>query len=256
MSEIQNNEVEVQPAEYIQNELAATQQALKNTRLYGSLGVLAIAVWLLGIGQGFASNLQPEEAAKITKGLVATKLEEAQPQISEYLRTEIPAFIEGMPEMATSQFPEYRQQVEATLESHLASIAKNTSDELDHALDTYLNEHKDQFKTIILEGQDKNATNEVAASMREMFESYLTEPQEDGESIQFKLNESLAALNHVEKTVHHLAHAKKLTAQEKRMKRALACLFSTVRDNRDSVKLTELETWQSNITDTLTAKSK
>jgi arginine repressor len=108
---------------------------------------------------------------------------------------------------------------------------------LDEALDSFLVENQDEFKTIILAGQDKETTDEVAKHMREMFVDYLTEDHGQDESIQTKLDESLKALKEIAHRTHRMAYADDLDAVEKKTRRAVACLFSTVRDNKEKLNL-------------------
>lgn len=221
-------------SDYVAGELEQSRKQLKNTKIWGSVGVFALGAWMFGISHGFASNLQPENAAKITEGLIVQKLEEAQPQLSSYLKAEIPKFIEQAPDYAISQLPVYRETVEDDLEGRLEDLASSTSEELDAALDSFLVEHQNEFKTIILAGQDKETTDVVAAAMKEMFEQYLHEPQEDGESISYKLDQALLALNDIEQRTSKLAHEKELSSQDRKLKRAIACLFNTVQENQSA----------------------
>jgi hypothetical protein len=222
---------------YIAEELAETKKALLNTQIYGSMFVFGIMCFLFSIANGFATNLEPKEAAKITKGLVVQRLDELQPQAADYLKQEIPALIKSVPDMAKSQLPVLREDLETTLESEIEKLANETSSQLDEALSAFLIEKQDEFKTIILAGQDKETTDEVAKSMREMFLAYLTEEHDQDESIQTKLDKALAALRDIEQRTDRMAHASDLDALEKKTRRAVACLFTTVRDNKDALNL-------------------
>ena len=145
MSEQPKEEVVIDPAElaqdYVNAELVAVNKSLKNTQVWGTVVLAGISIWMFSIAGGFASNLQPKEAAKIAQGLISQRLEEAQPQVKEYLSTEIPKVIESVPEYALSQLPVYRETVEQTLEDQLHSLALDTSTQLDSALDGFLEEH-------------------------------------------------------------------------------------------------------------------
>lgn len=239
MSENKNVEEVMDGAEaaksYIEEELVSTAKAVQNTQIWGTAVLVGISLYMFSIAGGFASNLQPKEAAKIAKGLISQKLEDAQPQVEEYLSTEIPKMIESVPEYAKSQLPVYRETVEQSLEDQLHTLASDTSKQLDTALDVFLEENADDFKTIILAGQDKETTDEVAKHMREMFVSYLTESHGETESIQDKLDKSFDALREVELKTDRLAHASDLTASEKKQRRAIASLFTTVQAKRDEV---------------------
>ncbi|MDI9641093.1 hypothetical protein QPK87_05375 [Kamptonema cortianum] len=233
---------------FISNEVAEQKKALANTQIYGSMFVFGLMCFLFSISGGFASNLQPKEAAKITKGLVAERMQEAQPQISEYLRQEIPAWIESAPEYAKSQLPVYRANVENALEVELEKLASNTSSQLDEALTAFLLQNEDQFKTIILAGQDKETTDEVARNMREMFLAYLTEPHGEDESIQTKLDKALIALKEIETKTSRLAHASDLDPTELKTRRAIACLFKTIDENKEAWNLPQADKVRNQLT--------
>lgn len=222
---------------YVEQELAATKKALQQTQIFGSAFVFVVMCSLFSIANGFSSNLEPKTAAKITKGLVSQRLDEFQPQVSEYLKKEIPTLIKGVPDMAKQQLPTMRENLEDQLEGEISKLAEQSSGELDRALDAFLTEKEDDFKTIILAGQDKETTDEVARSMREMFVQYLTENHGEDESIQDKLDQSLVALKDIAARTHRMAYANDLDAVEIKTRRAVACLFSTVRDNKDALNL-------------------
>ena len=230
--------------EYVQEELIEATKSLRNTQIYGSVAVFGLMCWLFSIAGGFASNLEPKEAAKIAKGLVVQRLDEAEPQVRDYLSQEIPKMIESVPDYAKKQLPVYRESVEETLEEQLANLADDTSENLDNALDTFLIENEDRFKTIILSGQDKETTDEVAQDMRYMFMEYLTKPTEDGESIQHKLDESLKSLHRVEQKTSRLASANDLSASEAKQRRAIASLFKHVQTNKDLINVPSVDTYQ------------
>ncbi|MBX3115169.1 MAG: hypothetical protein KF836_11435 [Fimbriimonadaceae bacterium] len=233
--------------QFVENELASVKKNLQNTQIFGSAFVFGVMCFLFSIANGFATNLEPKEAAKITKGLVVQRLEEAQPQLSSYLKQEIPSFIKQVPEFAKEQMPIIREDLEVNIEAEIEKLAHETSGSLDQALDSFLIEKQDEFKTIILAGQDKETTDEVAAAMRDMFLVYLTENHGEDESIQYKLDQALISLHEIQKKTHRLAYAKDLDAVEKKTRRAIACLFNTVSEHKDAMGLPTQEQAQNTV---------
>ncbi len=225
------------PEEYIEKEVATLRKNLQLTQVCGSIAMFGVMCFLFSIANGFATNLEPKTAANITKGLVVQRLEEAQPQISDYLRNEIPGLIKQVPGLAQEQLPVVRENIEDSLEKEIEKLATDTSDQLDLALSTFLIEKQDEFKTIILAGQDKETTDEVAFALRTMFIAYLSESHNGEESIQEKLDKSLVALKEIENKTHRLAYNKELDGVELKTRRAIACLFGTVSENRDALAL-------------------
>lgn len=224
--------VEMTPELYVEKELAEVKKSIRTVQIGGSLVVATLAIWLGSIAQGFHSNLQPDQAAKIAQGVLAERIEEAQPQLSTYLREQIPSMIEQVPDYAKQQMPVFRENIEAELEARLAEFAKETAGQLDTSLDAFLEAHRGEMQTIILAGQDKETTDEVAADLREMFISYLADASENGESLQDKFDKSLTALHEIERKTSHLAQAKNLTPQEWKTRRAIAVLFKTIDENK------------------------
>lgn len=224
-------------SKYVEQELAAAKKALLNTQIFGSVCVFGLMCFLFSIANGFATNLEPKTAAKITKGLVVQRLDEVQPQVSAYLQQEIPSMIKNVPDMAKEQLPIIREDLEDNLEAEIEKLATETSSQLDQALDAFLIEKQDEFKTIILAGQDKESTDEVAAAMREMFVSYLSEDHGQDESIQSKLDQSLVALKDIAHRTKRMAYASDLDPIELKTRRAVACLFTTVSENKDALNL-------------------
>lgn len=232
---------------FIASELAEAKKNLKTLQIGGSLLIAVLGVYLGGIAGKFHRDLQPQEAAKIAKGLLMQRIDEAQPQLASYLREQAPAMIQQVPDYAMQQMPVYRESIEQDLESKFAKFANDTSAELDNLLDTFLQGHVDEFREIILSGQDKEVTDKVAADLRDMFVAYLADSSQGGESIQDKLDHALKALHDIEKKTTRLANAKDLTPQEAKTRRAIAVLFKTIEDNKDAWGLPTKEGWQESI---------
>lgn len=241
MEENQYEESAYTAQDYLSDELGATKRTLAGTQVWGSAFVLAVACVLGGIANGFASNLAPKEAAKITKGMIMQRLDGLQEQASNYLKEQIPGYIEQAPEWAMAQLPEYRTNLEDKLEEQFHSFATETSSKLDTTFDSFIEENAEEFKTIILAGQDPATTDEVAAHLRDSFMAYLSEPGEDGESVQDKFDESLKMLDEIEQKTHYLAFGKDLNPTDQKTRRALAVLFGTITENADLMPIPSKE---------------
>lgn len=251
MEETHNEGTAYTAQEFVTEELAAAKKNLAGTQIWGSAFVLAVACVLGGIANGFATNLAPKEAAKITKGLVMQRLDGLQEQASNYLKEQIPSYIEQAPEWAMAQLPEYRTSLENKLEEQFHSFASEASGKLDTTFDAFIEENADQFKTLILEGQDQATTDEVAAHLRDSFMAYLSEPGEDGESVQDKFDESLKMLDEIEQKTHYLAFGKDLSPVDQKTRRALAVLFGTITENADLMPIPKKEDIQDAISSNL-----
>lgn len=218
--------------QFVASEIVRTRGALKQTQIIGSIVFLVVFFYIGGIAIKFHRSLQPEEAAVIAKGFVADKVDQGSSQLSDYLKKEIPSVIEKAPDYVMKQLPDYRTQIEDRLEQEFHKYTTDTSKQLSDEMDKFLANNKDQFKTLILSGQDPQAAQEMSANLRQMFVSYLAEKPAGEESIQDKLDQSLAALGKIKAITTKLAAGKNLTDTEKKTRRAIAVLLTTIDEKK------------------------
>jgi hypothetical protein len=214
--------------QFVASEIAKTRSALKQTQIAGTIIFLFVFFYIGGIAMKFHRSLQPDEAATIAKGFVAQRVDEGAPQITDYLKREIPTVIEKAPDYVKQQLPQYRTQLEDRLEQEFKKYTDDTSTQLSNELDKFLADNKDQFKTLILNGQDPQAAQQMAANLRQLFITYLAEKSDGGESIQDKLDQSLEALGKIKAMTTKLAAGKNLNDTEKKTRQAIAVLLTTI----------------------------
>lgn len=234
--EPQTNEEALTPSQvadqFVASEVIKARTALKQTRIIGAIVFLFVFTYIGSIAARFHQSLQPQEAALIAKGLVAERVNDGAPQLTAYLKKEVPAVIEKAPDYAMDQLPIYRTQLEDRLEQEFKKYTDETSTQLSNELDQFLDNNKDQFKTVILSGQDPQATNELAANLRQLFVAYLAEKPNGDESIQQKLDASLDALAKIKATTTKLVVGKNLTDPEKKTRTAIAVLLTTIDEKK------------------------
>jgi hypothetical protein len=218
--------------QFVASEVTKARTALKQTQIFGTIAFLFIFFYIGSIAVRFHRSLEPQEAALIAKGLVAERVNDGAPQLTDYLKKEVPAVIEKAPDYAMEQLPNYRKELEDRLEHEFKQYTDATSDQLSKELDTFLDNNKDQFKTVILNGQDPEATQQLAGSLRQLFVSYLGEKSDGDESIQQKLDSSLEALAKIKATTTKLAAGKNLTDPEKKTRTAIAVLLTTIDEKK------------------------
>jgi hypothetical protein len=214
--------------EFLASELANARSALRLTQIVGSIVFLVVLFYVGGIAMKFHRALQPDEAAVIAKGFVAQRVIDGEPQLTAYLKKEIPNAIQKAPDYVMEQLPDYRSQIEGRLEQELRKYLNDTSTQLSTELDQFLTANQSQLGTVILNGQDPQATQELAAHLRQLFVSYLAEKPDGGESIQEKLDKSLESLGKIKAMTAKLAVGKNLTEPEKKTRRAIAVLLTTI----------------------------
>jgi len=218
--------------EFVTSEIEKSKKALKQTQIIGVAVFLFIFFYIGSIAMRFQRSLQPGEAANMAKGMIAQKVIDSEPQLTEYLMKEVPSAIEKAPDYAQQQLPELRTQLEDRLADEFGKYAKETSNQLDKALDEYLEKNKADFQTVMLSGSDPKLAKEMTAGMHTLFVDYLSEKNGDEETIKEKIDESLKALTEIRAMMHKLAANKDLTPAEKKTRRAIAVLMTTIDEKK------------------------
>lgn len=227
--------------QFVASEIEKTKKALKQTQIIGVAVFLFIFFYIGSIAMRFQRSLQPNEAANMAKGMIAQKVMESEPQLTAYLMKEVPAAIEKVPDYAKEQLPELRTQLEDRLAEEFGKYAKETSDQLDAALDEYLEKNKSDFQTIMLAGSDPELAKEMTAGMHKLFVDYLSEKNGEEESIKEKIDEALKALTEIRTMMQKLAANKNLTPAEKKTRRAIAVLMTTIDEKKAEDPLPTVE---------------
>jgi len=217
---------------FLAEEVLRTKKTLATTMIVAPLIVLVLAIYLGVVTAKFRSSFDPPEAAKIAKGLIAEKVNESGPDLAAYIKKEVPAAIEKVPDYVKGELPNYRVQLEEKLATEFENFSKSTSKQLDTALTQFLTEKQDDFKTVMLTGQDPQASKEIAAGVRQMFVEYLTNESDGQETIQQKLDAALESLGEIEKMTAKMVIGKNLTPEEAKTRRAIAVLLTTIDEKR------------------------
>jgi hypothetical protein len=213
---------------FIGTELAKSRKHLERTRIVVVAGVAVLGIYMSYVTNGFRENLNPKAAALITSSLVNQRLDEAEPQFAEFIRTKVPETIRGAPDYALARLPEYRASIEDRVEEDLRQHAGETSEKLTSELGVFLLAHKPQVESMLNEPDKAAAAEEMGKGLEERFRTYLSEQELAGATIQSRLDKSLQALNDVERRITRLAANKGLTPAEQKTRRAIANLMRRV----------------------------
>lgn len=213
---------------YIATQVQQARTNLQRTRVIGLVALLLLGGELIYITTKFTASMQPHAAAEIADGLILQQINDRGPDLANQLKEKIPEYIQQTPDYALKELPKYRVALEDRLETQLKQYCTTTTQKLNTQLDTYLTDHKDDIKGMITTGNDPVLTKKVGQDLKHQFLTYIQEKQTGGESIQDQLDVSLAALQGTAKTMHRLATAKDLTAQEKQTRHALAVLTGSI----------------------------
>jgi hypothetical protein len=217
------------PAElYVERERRRLTNAIRGTQIVGLAFVIFVGVYIGGITDAFAKNLEPQTAATITTGMISQRVNDNIPELKRYVREQIPATVAKLPEYAKEQLPRFRQDLENQLEKNIDSYAKQTAPELATRVDAFLTQNKESVDQLLRNSQDPAALASLGQNMKQMFVDYLQQTQLNGETLKTKIDQSLEALSSVDSKLKHLEESKNLTENEKRARRAIAILLRQV----------------------------
>jgi len=216
---------------FVQKEISQSRRGLRFTQIVGTT-LAAISIYsLLSITKGFATELQPSQAATIAQGMIQDRMSDNIPKFQSYVKEQLPILMGRVPDYAKQQLPNYRRQLETQLENQIGAYAKQTAPQLEQQLDTFLLNNKEAVRNLVVNGGDPQASATLDENMRLMFLGFLNNTQVGGETLRSKIDQSLTDLTAVSLRVQRLADNKNLTDNEKRARRAVAILLKSVDDN-------------------------
>ena len=217
---------------FLNDELRRARASLQMTRIASVLLVLLVGGELLYLTSGFVNNFQPQTAAEIVDGMVMQQINDKGPDLANQLKQKVPEYMAQAPDYVLKEMPNYRQSLEDRIEKDLTGYCKSTSDDLGKHLDTYLDAHKDNVKELLTSTADPASTQKMGADLKAVLMDYIKEAPAGKESIYSQINQSLSALQEVQKTTHHLATATNLTPDEKKARRAIAIITQSIDEHR------------------------
>jgi hypothetical protein len=220
--------------QYIAAELQRAKASLHMTRIGGVVFLVIVGGYLLFITNHFRESLQPSVAAEIAEGMINQQVEDRGPDLAAQLKQKIPEYIAQTPDYALEQLPKYRAALEDRIEAKLTAYSQATSQQLGQHLDSYLEQHKEEIRGMLTAASDPATTKTVGESLKTELMSYINEKPASGESIGEQINQSLASLQQIGKTVHRLAEGKNLSAEEKKTRHVIAILSQSI-DNQKSL---------------------
>ena len=213
---------------YIDSELVKARTNLQRTRIASVACVVVIGLYMGYVTNGFRENLEPKAAALITSSIVSQRMDDAEPQFAEFIRTKVPETIRGAPDYALARMPEYRMAIEDRVEADLRAHAEVSSKKLTEELAVFLEAHKTEVEGMLLEPDKPAAAEAMGAGLEERFRTFLAEQPIAGDTIKSRLDNTLKALTDVEKRIARLAANKNLTPTEKKTRGAIANLMKRI----------------------------
>jgi hypothetical protein len=210
---------------YVDEQLQKARASIKRTRIVSIVLVVIVFTYLSVIVHLLKKEyLQPKAAAEMANMQLVSFVQQSGPQLTKELKSEIPKLIAEIPDLMLAQLPLLREAVEARVEDALTAYCEQTATEMGGALDQFLLENREDIRALIEAGQDPAAVEELGEHLEDEIRSYLKMTGPDGESIQQKLDIALAQLSKLDARLHRLAYGKDLTAQEKKLRHAIALI--------------------------------
>lgn len=216
---------------YIARELREARKSLKITQIGTLVGLTALTLYLGIITARLVNYAQPANAAEVANGIIGEQVSQHADSIAGQFKTQLPTLIAGLPDQAIQQMPTWRENLVSQIENDLQTHAKTSSDELSSHLDTFLSSNKEQIKTVLEVGADRQSVKQIGPDLERELMSYLEAPPEGGgDSIKTKVNQSLAMLTAMRNKTAHLANtpSARLSPEERKTKRAIALIARTV----------------------------
>ena len=213
---------------YVDKELVESHASLRRTQIIGALLAVFTIGYMAYLTSNFRASMKPTAAANIATGLATQRLDDLEPQFSEYIHDKVPKLIRKAPDEVIARMPEYRKELESRVEKALREQAEKGSAELDKQLDTFLTEHKEEVGQLLEDGQDPAKLEKIGTELEANFQTFLTETKIGNETLQQKMDSALSTLKEVSVRTAKLADNKGLNPSEKNARKAVAMLMRRI----------------------------
>ena len=214
---------------YVSTELVKARQTMKMTVLGSAILLVVLGIYLGSMTYRVTQYAQPDVAGEVASGLIAERVNDNANAMADKFKEQIPIVMASLPDEAIKRLPDAREaiisQVETDLEKHVAA----SSDQLGKDLDTFLDAHKDEIKTVFEVGQNREEVKKLGPDLEKELMGYIQAPPEGGgQSIEANVNQALTMLKTMRATTNKLATSKTLTPDELKTRRAIAIISRTV----------------------------
>jgi len=214
---------------YVSDELKKARATLRSTQIGSVLALLVLALYMGYMTERVVGFAQPPAASEITTGIIAERVNDNADSFAANFQDRLPAIMEGLPQQAIAQMPAARQALTNRITSDLNTQATQSSAEMGQDLDTFLDQNKDQVKTVLDAGSDPAAVHAMGPELRQVLSAYLAKaPEGGGDSIKGQIDKSLQMLDQMRATTARLAANRNLTPEEQKTRLAIALISRSV----------------------------
>ena len=113
---------------FVEHELTESRASLQRTQIIGGLLALFTVGYMAYLTSNFRASMEPKAAASIATGLATQRLDDLEPQFSEYIHDEVPKMIRKAPDEVIARMPEYRKELETRVEKTLREQSQKGAD--------------------------------------------------------------------------------------------------------------------------------
>lgn len=213
---------------FVADELEKARKSLMTTRIVVGGLTLFVLAYMSFLTWRILEFSDPKNAAEAANGMLSEYADQYTAQILGEINNRIPEFIAPLPDRLIENLPKYRARLEDDAIARLRVVSGEVSAEMDDQLTTYLAVYEEEIKELLAAGEDPEALKELAVEIVGELKRYMNRPDENGESILYKIEVSQLALSQVNEHVNRLANASDLSDHEKKQRRVIAIVARTV----------------------------
>lgn len=217
-------------ADYLAQELPKARKAFKRTRITGVLLILFVGTYMGVISTILVRFFEPKAAAEVATGMLVQHVQTDGPVIAARIEWGIPNLIHEVPDYLIGELPVYRKELQQSLETGYETYCNTLNEDLGNRLDTLIDEHKPEIKTLLENASDREAIRKTLPDFDKVVNESLKDNVE-GQALKDQIDEMGAALKEVEIRMDRLANGSDLTPAEQKARQALASMSKIIKDN-------------------------
>ena len=218
---------------YIAEQLPQARKALKRVRIIGAALILVVGAYLSIVTVILLNLLQPRAAAEVASGMLSEHLANRGPVLVAQAEKEIPILLRQLPDYLIQQVPQYRQDLERTLETELATHCTVLEREVGSQMDALIEAHKSDVKELMENSNDRAALRKIVPDLERLVNDFLANAPE-GAAARQHITDLAAELQEIDQRVQRLADNKDLTPEEQKARRSLAILARAIKNKLEA----------------------
>ncbi|MSU27503.1 MAG: hypothetical protein EXS27_06260 [Pedosphaera sp.] len=224
--------------QFLANELATTRRALQRTRIAGIVIITVVVTYMTIVATALNKHLEPKAAADFATTFVAEQVLEKTDALASQVKERIPALIAGLPDYVQRELPRHREALEERIAEDFKEHCAATAQELGKHLDSFLQAHVVQIRTLLMTAENKPEQLQALAPDLELeLVRYLSDKSDGDESLKDKIDHALAELQKVEQQVDRIAKGVNLTPQDKKVRHAIAIIARSAEEHTKQLQL-------------------